>query len=218
MRYYTLIAVLLTAACQIGSLPPEAPPIDRTTCQHAWGDFHLAHDSMSPVVENATHYEVEFDKLNAGSPIQFRPDGLGFKITIEYGGDANSGWLGLASVQAFPGGHIVSGKVTMNRTLLDRLPDPASPRVLSQELGHLAGLDHQRGVGDSAMEDCVGRIDWLACITNGATGFNPHDIEQLNIIYEHTGQADPVSPCGASEVVVHAFPVEGAGDGHGGAL
>ncbi len=209
MKRFAYIVVLGLAACTLP--PPETPPIDRSTCQHSWENFHFAPDAMEPVIENATDYRVEFDKLNAGSVIRFRPAGLGFKITVRYGGDATSKFLGKASVRARAGGHVVSATVTMNRTFLDRHPPTVAARVLSQELGHLAGLDHQRGVDDSAMEDCVGRSDWRACITNGATGFNAHDLEQLAIIYAHEGGSPPTSCSEDADLVVHAFPVEGAG-------
>lgn len=215
---YFILAGLL-ASCTIGNGPPPvAPPTTCTTEAHAWKGYHLPHNGLSPVVRNRSGYTPDLVAWNnLVTPIHLRADGAGFPIEIEEGGDADSSWLGLASVRIGGDGHIVSAGVTMNRTLLARYGPRVAAHVLCQEMGHLLGLDHQRQADDSCMDDCQGRgSGWLQCLDSedGATP-NAHDAEQLSVIYEHAvdGAPPPVS-CSGDTLQIHAFPSEDRG-GHG---
>ncbi len=210
---YLIILTTLTACV------PMQPTTPDTACAgaHAWENFHLKHDALSPVIVNKSSYEVPIKAWNDyGTPITLRKFGRGFTIVVEDGGDVSSGFLGLAKVKLDRNGHITQGTVLMNLALLSRYPAEVAAHVMWQELGHLAGLDHQRGADDSAMEDCVGRQDWLGCISNPeALEFNQHDLDQLAAIYAHA-TGDPVpTGCGSDvEAVIHEFSAEGFGHGH----
>ena len=221
---WTAMALMVTAI-GLSCLPPPHPTTPPTCSmgQHVWENYHLAHDALSPVIDNQSSYVVPIAAWNAyDAPVKLRAAGTGFTITVKDGGDASSTWLGLATVSPDGNGHIRRGTVTMNRTLLERYPEPYRAymiaHVMWQELGHLAGLDHQRGVDDSAMDDCGGRSPWRDCLANPeALEFNQHDVDQLVAIYAHvTGDALPPG-CSSSdegEVIVHEFPVEGGVHGH----
>ncbi len=204
------------AGCTFGAMPPPevAPPVECSSEVHAWNDYHLPHDALSPVVVNKSGYTPDLVAWNdLDTPIRLRSSGSGFVITVEEGGGAGSSWLGLASVRVDGDGHIQSATVTMNRTLLSQYGPNVAAHVLAQEIGHLLGLDHQRGADDSCMDDCQGRgSGWLACLSSEAgTTPNAHDAEQLRAIYSHAvgGPGPPPAACGsgARTVLVHQFKV-----------
>lgn len=196
------------------------PPI--CNAQHSWENYHLPHYAVerSVVVHNTSSYVPDLESWNTldGNPITLVDGGTGFTIEIRDGGDANSGWLGLASVWANGEGHISKGVVTMNLTLLAKYDPNVAAHVLAQELGHILGLDHQRGADDSAMDDCQGRgSGWLACLSSEAgTTPNAHDGEQLATKYQHAVGAPPPSCVGGEfQFVLHTFSAaDGGTDDH----
>lgn len=222
LRISLAVALLLMAACQLGELPPPTtgPPI--CNAQHSWENYHLPHYAVESqvVVNNTSSYVLDLGAWNNlnGNPITLVDSGTGFTIEVVDGGDANSGWLGLASVWANSEGHIARGVVTMNLTLLSKYGPNVAAHVLAQEIGHVLGLDHQRDADDSAMDDCQGRgSGWLACLSSdeGMTP-NAHDGEQLAIIYEHATGAPPVPPTcagGEFQIILHSFSATD-GDDH----
>lgn len=209
MRTLTITLLFLTA-CRFGDV---APPTIVCSEQHSWEDYHLPHDSLSPVVLNESGYTPDLVGWNQlGTPIELRTSGDGFAITVQEGGDEGSGWLGLATVKVGAGGHIRQATVTMNRTLLAAYDPRVADHVLCQELGHLLGLGHQRQADDSCLDDCQGRgSGWLACLSSAeGTTPNAHDAEQLETIYAHAGDGKPPTSGCVGSLVLHAFPVEGA--------
>ncbi len=211
--------LLLLAGCQLGTLPPvvTGPPI--CNAQHSWENYHLPHYAVEQpvVIANTSSYTPDLESWNtlAGNPITLVDSGSGFTIEVRDGGDANSGWLGLASVWANGEGHISKGVVTMNLTLLAKYGPNVAAHVLAQELGHILGLDHQRGADDSAMDDCAGRgSGWLACLSSVA-GMTPnaHDGEELAAKYQHATGAPPLTCVGAEfQIVLHTFSAADGGD------
>ncbi|MCZ6870543.1 MAG: hypothetical protein O7G84_13660 [Gammaproteobacteria bacterium] len=214
--------VLLLSACQFGQVPPVTGGPD-SNCAHSWDGNHLPHDALDSVVLNnsSSAFVADLTLWNMdGNPITLKHKGPGFPIEIVDRGDADSGWLGLAEIWKRDG-HIARARVSINMVLMRkaaaRYDISLTDMVLHvgwQEIGHVAGLDHQRGVDDSAMEDCVGRSDWPTCISNPkAVGFNGHDIQELYSIYRHVN-ADSLPPAcagsGGAAIIVHTFPLEGA--------
>ena len=203
--------LVLLASCQLGTFPPvvTGPPI--CNAQHSWENYHLPHWALQQpvIVHNTSSYVPNLQAWNAleGNPITLTVDsGNGFVIEIRDGGDADSDYLGLAAVWANSAGHISKGVVTMNLTLLARYDDNVAAHVLAQEIGHILGLDHQRGADDSAMNDCAGLSSsaWIACL-NSEAGMTPnaHDGEQLAKIYSHV--KDETQPPCSGIFTVHTF-------------
>ena len=154
-----------------------------------------------------------------------------FEVSVEEGGDADSGWLGIASVRFFlDTKHVISGTVTMNTTLLDGADGfeasfpGATDHILCQELGHVLRLGHNRDGRKGGQPD-------ITCMNDrGHLGQYPspneHDTEQLMKIYDHDDTA--VSGPGGDEggpdcdrnrrarqcrnesgwIVIHVFPAE----------
>lgn len=84
----------------------------------------------------------------------------------------------------------------------------AADHVLCQELGHVLGLDHNRLELDTCMND--------QAPLGSATAPNLHDVQQLNLIYNHAdagggggrGRAGAGAPSGNGRwLTVHVFPM-----------
>lgn len=189
------LLLLLQPGCRIVSVPPTPPPC---TAQHSWENYHLPHHALEPVIRNESSFAVDLAVWNElDTPLTLRSVGVGYEIQIQDGGDANSSWLGLATVRVDNEDHIHSPRVQMNAIKLAGYSATVAAHVACQELGHELGLDHQRLVDDSCMDDCQGRDSrtaWLACLENPrAVGPNAHDAQQLRQIYAHAVD-DPPSP------------------------
>lgn len=200
-------------ACDIEPPVTDTPP---PPCieGHIWGDginaYHLKHGNLNPVLVNNTRYEVDVESWNAlmpdGVPLELRTEGEGFVITINEGGDRNSGWLGKAEIAIGPDGHIMSGTVTMNVSILDDYTTNTALHVLCQEIGHELGLEHNRKELDTCMNDCPDAPDFRACLNlDFGTTPNDHDGATLRAIYAHATEP-PTPPCGEGLVILHTFP------------
>jgi hypothetical protein len=102
-----------------------------------------------------------------------------------------NGWLGQATVWVDSGGHILQGTAKVNDSYFDTgaYNDANAKRhVLCQEVGHTLGLDHQRGVYDTCMND-EGSSLFLAA----AVGPNQHDYDELAAIYQHLDAGSTIS-------------------------
>jgi len=102
----------------------------------------------------------------------------------------NTGWLGIAGIYV-SGTHITRGYVKLNDTYHNSPPynTPAWRQfVMSQEIGHTLGLDHQdEDFNNADLLDACGRgscMDYSSDPTNNTTP-NQHDYDQLVTIYSH---------------------------------
>ena len=104
----------------------------------------------------------------------------------------NTGWLGVAQISV-SGSHITRGTEKVNDTYFNR-PDYNLPAwrnlVMCQEVGHTLGLDHQ--------DEFFTNPNLLTCMdyTNDPSTNqqpNPHDYEELEIIYAHEDSATTVA-------------------------
>lgn len=220
---YMVVAAVLLVSCTVGETRPPNTGGPDSQCAHYWDDNHLQHGAIDRVyLVNSSSFRADIGVWNhEGNPVTLKPAGPGFPIEVVDRGDETDDWLGLAEIWKL-NGHIVRGRVSINMVLIRRAAARYSISIEQmilhigwQEVGHIAGLGHQRGAPDSAMDDCVESTNWPKCISNpGATGFNAHDFEALRVIYAHV-TGDP-SPCdevdGEVRVEVHAFPLEGADD------
>lgn len=200
---------------------------------HSWNTYHWAEGSFPLDVKNNMKdsvWQPFFDET-----VQVW-DGLEHHLSIYT--TTNQGsvvtesrrsqqWLGLASIYVDNLGHITSGKVTMNPTMLSdsRYTDTAIQHVFCQEMGHILGLGHI-AESTTCMDDCAWAdtsTDWLACLNNPlAEGPDAHDAEQLDLIYGHEDDqlfipdGGVASNCGNSRrpgcrqegwIVIHSFPI-----------
>lgn len=88
-----------------------------------------------------------------------------------YGG---TGWLGLASIVRNSGCTILQGNSYLNRSYLDNgYSRTAKKHVACQEVGHLFGLEHNRGSSTTCMNDTI----------LSAPQPNSHDRSLINSLY-----------------------------------
>lgn len=96
----------------------------------------------------------------------------------------NNGWLGIASISV-NGSHITSGSVRVNDTYFNTAQYNTTAwrnLVMCQEVGHIFGLDHQdENFNNQNLGTCMDYTN-----SPGSNQHpNPHDYEQLQIIYSH---------------------------------
>ena len=85
-----------------------------------------------------------------------------------------NGWLGIAEIRRFSGCTVLEGRARLNRSYLDSGYSATNRKhVACQEVGHLFGLDHNRGSSTTCMNDTV--------LT--APQPNAHDQSLINSIY-----------------------------------
>jgi len=84
-------------------------------------------------------------------------------------------WLGLAEIASYSGCTILRGNCYLNRSYLDSSSYSATnvKHVACQEVGHLWGLDHQRGKKTTCMNDLILNKPFP----------NSHDQSMVNSIY-----------------------------------
>lgn len=206
MKMLRSSAVLVAAfsALMLAAAPAQA--------NHVWGDsdgdgvgYHWASGNRSPgVVNKVSSSRTKFvvpaavDEWAAlGTPIQPQNASTGPIEVVAKNGSAR--WYGLAQISV-SGGHITKGKVTLNTLYYNSLTASEWDHVLCQELGHLFGLDHNRGSNTTCMNDTI--------LT--APQPNAHDKEQLNTIYAHADGGSSSSSAGGRPgngqwITVHVF-------------
>ncbi len=113
------------------------------------------------------------------------PTGQVRVCNLAYG---NTGWLGIAGISLDTNGHITTGYTKLNDTYFDTAYYDTPQWRLSvtcQELGHNVGLGHQ--------DENFNNQSLFSCMDYQDPPFeypNPHDFEQLEIIYGHTDSYD----------------------------
>ena len=207
MRTLLICALLLTACSVDVDIGHTSQGI------HSWSVYHWSSDNRDLSVYDNTK-ESSWSPFLAQSLVDWNSIDTPLSLTegpsIPKGGRGadivasskrSPSWLGLAQIFLDADGHITAGKVTMNPILLTAsdYSDNAAQHVFCQEIGHVLGLHHI--LGDTCMDDCswawADRSEWLACLNSpSSTGPNPHDEEQLNLIYTHVDSIDAVPDAG----------------------
>jgi hypothetical protein len=86
----------------------------------------------------------------------------------------STGWLGIAEIRGYSGCVVTNGRVRLNRSYLDYGYSRTNrEHVACQEIGHLLGLNHNRGSTTTCMNDTI----------LSAPQPNTHDRDMVNSIY-----------------------------------
>lgn len=168
---------------------------------HSWSGYHWTSDNLSPTVFDKTKadlYDVsaavsEWASLSTSTQPVISSNRKSNIVVSEAG---SAFWLGLARIWIDEDGHIGKGEVKLNTSLLVNYGPAAADHILCQELGHILGLNHQRGTLDSCMND--------QAPLGSVVSPNAHDAEQLALIYDH------------EDVIVDDGDGKGRGNGRGG--
>lgn len=94
-----------------------------------------------------------------------------------------NGWLGLAEIRRYSGCTVLEGRSRLNQSYLDNgsYSRTNKKHVACQEVGHLFGLEHNRGQSDTCMNDTI----------LSAPQPNQHDRDLLNAVYGGGGSCLP---------------------------
>ena len=150
---------------------------------HRWGcwkyaDYYINwYNGGSGDYYNIYNEEAKTDS-NAWSPytdIFLNPSSSGTTDHVNaYSGNYGStGWLGIAEIQGYSGCTIRNGRARLNNSYLASYSRTAKKHVACQEIGHLFGLDHNRGSSTTCMNDQI--------LT--APQPNSHDQSMINSLY-----------------------------------
>jgi hypothetical protein len=177
---------------------------------HSWGSYHWARTTASFDLTVVNSTTTDWDQYvtqavadwslsdvlnmvedpNGSTSTKDRrqckaPSGQVRICNLEYG---FNGWLGLAGISIDADGHIFTGYTKLNDSYFsqrDYNNYDWKQSVTCQELGHNVGLDHQ----DEDFEN----QSLFSCMDYQDPPFpapNPHDYEQLDIIYGHLDSYD----------------------------
>jgi hypothetical protein len=85
-----------------------------------------------------------------------------------------NGWLGIAEIQRYSGCTIYQGRTRLNQSYLDSGYSRTNKKhVACQEVGHLLGLQHNRGSSNTCMNDSILSAPYP----------NTHDRDLVNSLY-----------------------------------
>jgi Proprotein convertase P-domain len=161
---------------------------------HQWSCWHWDHGNIAITNAASGYWNTiigdEINDWNVGTCLNFAS---GTEITSDAGFYGNTGWLGIARLLNTDNGAclILQAEALMNQTYLDggSYPETADRHVTCQELGHVFGLDHDRGavtcMDDQVLTNPFFRqhdADLIASITlncNGGCTTNP-DCDDLD--------------------------------------
>ncbi len=187
---------------------------------HSWGGYHwsrpsnpitvaigdnLATSWKSYLTKAATDWQLTSGACNnpnnpirttvvAGRANNKRCNATAGRVEVCNGTYGNNGWLGIAGISV-SGSHISSAYVKINDTYFNTATynTPAWRQfVMSQEVGHAFGLDHQdTNFNNADLLDACGRgscMDYTNDPTQNTTP-NQHDYDELVTIYSHFDSA-----------------------------
>ena len=197
-----------------------------TSANHSWGNYHWARTSNPFTIKLGDNVSGDWDgylsaaagdwsqgsnvlntQVVAGgtSPKNCRPTAGRVEVcNSRYG---NNGWLGIAQIWA-SGSHITQGVVKVNDYYYStaRYDTPAwRLMVMSQEIGHTFGLDHQdENFNNVNLGTCMDYTNNPAGgVYNGFnygpanTEPNSHDYNQLATIYNHSDNTTTIGQSAA---------------------
>lgn len=152
---------------------------------HRWGCWKYAnyyirwYNGASGTYYNAFQQEAKTDG-DAWDPYtdlvlpQVSSAGTSDHVNAYSGFYGGTGWLGLASIQRASGCTILQGNAYLNRSYLDSGYSTTNIKhVACQEVGHLWGLDHNRGSSTTCMNDTILTVPHP----------NSHDRDMINSLY-----------------------------------
>lgn len=134
----------------------------------ATGDYYNIYQEETKTDGNAWDPYTDLVLPQVGSP------GSSDHVNAYSGFYGGTGWLGLAAIIRRSGCTILQGNAYLNRSYLDGGYSRTNRKhVACQEIGHLWGLDHNRGSSTTCMNDTI--------LT--APQPNSHDRDMVNSLY-----------------------------------
>ena len=209
------VGLLLLALAAL--LPPP------TAASHVWSNFHWRRTSSAilNIPVRRFHSSAWLTRFNTamtdwrkssmtkvrpfqqstGGPSNTCPAALN-KITSCDGSYGNTGWLGLATVWTFSGGHIAQGTSKVNNTYFNTSAYNTVPwrqLVICQEIGHLFGIGHVNIIFTNANTgSCMDYTNDPDGGPGGASSSDPnnmhpnsHDYSLINSRHNHIGSILP---------------------------
>lgn len=134
----------------------------------AAGDYYNIYQEEARTDSNSWHNYTDLSLPQVGSA------GTSDHVNAYAGFYGSTGWLGLASIQRASGCTVLQGNAYLNRSYLDSGYSRTNrEHVACQEVGHLFGLNHNRGSSTTCMNDTI--------LT--APQPNSHDQALINSLY-----------------------------------
>jgi len=133
----------------------------------ATGDYNAIFNEEARTDSNSWHNFTDINLTAVGSA------GSTDHANCFSGNYGQNGWLGIAELQRVSGCTILQGRARLNNTYLVSYSRTNKEHVACQEVGHLWGLNHNRGSSTTCMNDTI--------LT--APQPNSHDQSLVNSIY-----------------------------------
>lgn len=186
------------------------------SADHSWSTYHWARASNPLTLRLGDNLSSAWDSylqttssdwsvsnvldttVVAGTSSQRRCRAASGRVEVCNAAYGNNGWLGIASISVI-GSHITSGSVRVNDTYFNTAQYNTTAwrnLVMCQEVGHIFGLDHQdENFSNPNLGTCM---DYTNSPSSNQHP-NPHDYEQLQIIYAHSDGGAALSAVDTSE-------------------
>lgn len=132
----------------------------------ASGDYNAVYNEETRTDSNSWHNYTDLSLTPTGS-------GSTDHVNAYAGNYGQNGWLGLASIISYSGCTVRNGRAQLNNSYLVSYSRTNKKHVACQEVGHLFGLNHNRGSSTTCMNDTI--------LT--APQPNTHDRDLINSIY-----------------------------------
>jgi hypothetical protein len=133
------------------------------------GDYYNIYQEETRSDSNSWHNYTDINVTQVGSA------GSTDHANAYNGYYGSTGWLGIAEIQRYSGCTVLQGRSRLNQSYLDNgsYSRTNKKHVACQEIGHLFGLQHNRGSSTTCMNDTI--------LT--APQPNSHDRDLINSIY-----------------------------------